>query len=500
MTDTTAAAPLQASLLPMLNDDTLVSPVYDRGALRPSIVHIGVGGFHRAHLATYVDELCAQGHTDWSIVGCGVLAGDSAMADALQSQDHLYTLITRGATTTDVQVIGSITDYILATPDPRPMIDRIAHEDTQIVSLTVTEGGYPINDVTGDYLAESRNAGPTSAFGILAAALEQRRASHGKPVTIMSCDNIMTNGSVTRTATLGEAAAFGAPLIEWIESSVSFPNSMVDRITPATADTDREWLQENHQISDRWPVVTEPFRQWVVEDNFAGDRLPLEQLDVIVTDDVEPYEFMKLRLLNAGHSCLAYLAALDGIETVDAAMADPAILQFVRTFLDVESKPVLPPVAGIDVDAYNETLIERFSNPKIGDQISRLCLDGSAKFPKFLLPTVRAQIANNGPLGLAALALAAWCQYLNAVDDHGQPIQLAPDPNLEQAQHYAQLSVSEPAAFLDFETVFGTDIRESASFQSAFSTALLRLRETGVGSAIQTALNEVENLGNGTPN
>lgn len=494
MTDISAAPPLSATLLTSLNQAVTV-PAYDRSTLIPSIVHIGVGGFHRAHLATYVDELAAAGHQDWAIVGCGVLPGDSAMLNALQPQDMLYTLVTRGADTTEVQVIGSLIDYIHAHPDASAAIAKIADAQTQIVSLTVTEGGYPVDDLTGEYQSDSPNAGPASAFGIIAAALDQRRQSSGAPITIMSCDNIMTNGHVTQTATLGEAARYGQELIDWIASSVSFPNSMVDRITPATADSDREWLSNTRGIEDRWPVVTEPFRQWVVEDNFAGARLPLEELDVIVTDDVEPYEFMKLRLLNAGHSCLAYLAALDGIETVDGAMSEPAISRYVRTFLDRESKPVLPPVAGIDVDAYNDTLIERFSNPSIGDQISRLCLDGSAKFPKFLMPTVRAQIEANGPVALSALALAGWCQYLVGTTDHGQPIEPSPDPLLDQAIAYAKQSVQDPVAFLNFEAVFDQQVRESVSFRSSFVDALQRLRDGGIRSAISQAIDEVETLG-----
>jgi len=281
--------------------------------------------------------------------------------------------------------------------------------------LTITEGGYPIGDVAGDFDADSPNAGPAGAFAMIAAGLDARRSQHGAPITVLSCDNIMSNGNVTRTATLGAAASLGNELLDWIGAAVSFPNSMVDRITPQTADTDREWLAATHNIEDRWPVVTEPFRQWVIEDKFAGARPPLEELDdnVIITDDVEPYEFMKLRLLNAGHSCLAYLAALDGIVTVDAAMAEPAISRYLDAFLHREAKPVLPDVKGIDIDNYIASLVERFANPQIGDQISRLCLDGSAKFPKFLLPTLRAQVAADGPVALSALALAGWCDYLN---------------------------------------------------------------------------------------
>ena len=494
MTDTTAAQALGTALLPTIAP-TIPVPQYDRSALRPSIVHLGVGGFHRAHLATYVEELCAAGNTDWAIVGAGVLAGDAVMEAALEPQDTLYTLIMRGAEETSVQVIGSIVDYVLAAVDPQPLIDRIAHPDTQIVSLTVTEGGYPIDDITGEYLASSPNTGPGTAFGIIAAGLEQRRATHGKPISILSCDNIMGNGHAARTATIGEADVFGPALIDWINASVSFPNSMVDRITPATSDSDRTWLASAYGFEDRWPVVTEPFRQWVVEDNFAGERPPLEDLDIIITDDVEPYEFMKLRLLNASHSCLAYLSALAGIETVDEAMAQPFIARYVRAFLDDESKPVLPPVAGIDIDAYNDSLIERFSNPAIGDQISRLCLDGSAKFPKFLMPTVRAQVEAGGPVALSSLALAGWCQYLLGVDGNGDAINLAADPNLAEAVAHAERSVDDPAAFLEFTPVFGADLADSEAFRTTFVAALQQIRTVGVRSAITHALNESENRG-----
>jgi len=476
---------LQASALPF---DGVNGPKYDRSGLRPSIVHIGVGGFHRAHLATYVDELCAAGNTDWAIVGSGVMAGDVAMLEALEAQDHLYTLVTRDAAKTDVQIIGSIIDYVFAAEDVSELIRHIAAPTTQIVSLTVTEGGYPVDDLSGDYLPDSPNAGPSSAFGIIAAALNKRRVDNGAPLTIMSCDNIMTNGAVTKAATLGEASRFGSELVEWMSTSVAFPNSMVDRITPATADTDRSWLESEHHLVDRWPVVTEPFRQWVIEDHFAGDRLPLEELDVIITDDVEPYEFMKLRLLNAGHSCLAYLAALDGIETVDAAMANTSIRDYLNAFLHQEAKIVLPEVKGIDIDAYIASLIERFSNPAIGDQISRLCLDGTAKFPKFLMPTVLAQVEGDGPVALSALALAGWCQYLGGTDDHGAPIERSPDPMLDEAIAHASRSESDPSAFLDFAAVFPASVQSSPRFQAAFADSLSTLRSSGMASAIKSAM------------
>jgi mannitol 2-dehydrogenase len=468
---------------------SVVVPTYDREALQPSIVHIGVGGFHRAHLATFVDELCAIGATDWSIVGAGVLPSDQRMAEVLRAQDHLYSLVTRGPDQVDVRIIGSIIDYLHAAAAPLPLVESIAAPTTEVVSLTVTEGGYPVDDVDGEYLADSANAAPGSAFGLLASALDRRRTTGAAGLTVLSCDNVIGNGNVARTSTLGAAATIDPDLPAWIDRNVTFPNSMVDRITPATTDDDRRWLAQNHGIIDGWPVATEPFRQWVVEDTFAGRRMPFEHLDVLTTSDVEPYELMKLRLLNAGHSCLAYLAALDGFETVDAAVAAPHLRSFLQAFLRSEAQPVLPAIVGISVDSYIDSLLERFSNPSIGDQISRLCLDGTAKFPKFLLPTVRGQLAAGGRLELAALALAAWCEYL------GRPSEtLASDPRLEEAQAHAARSVAEPASFLSFTDVFGDDLVTADRFVDAFVGALRHLRERGVRSAIEYALAEGPHL------
>ena len=483
--------PLSASTLASLNESVAV-PLYDRASLRRSIVHIGVGGFHRAHLATYVHELCSRGHRDWAIVGSGVLASDQAIAAALSAQDHLYCLITRAADQTSVEVIGGIVDYRLAFPDQDPLVRQIASPDTQIVSLTITEGGYPVDDSTGLYQPDSPMAGPGSAFAAIAAGLQIRRQAGTGPLTVLSCDNVVSNGEVARQSLIGEAARIDPSLAEWISASIAFPNSMVDRITPATSDADREWLREHRQIDDRWPVVTEPFRQWVVEDDFAGDRPPLEELDIIVTSDVEPYELAKLRLLNAGHSSVAYLAALGDIEYVHHAMADPLLRQFMTVLLQTEAKPVLPPADGIEPDAYIQLLVDRFSNPQIRDQIARLCLDGSAKFPKFLLPTIQAQLAADGPITLSALALAGWCEYLNGTTSSGKPIELASDPLLAEAVGRAEASRSDPSAFLDFPAVFPAEIAGHPRFVAAFDRHLRLMRTRGVPSAIESALADPE--------
>lgn len=451
-------------------------PSYDRAALKKSIVHIGVGGFHRAHLATYIDDLAERGNTDWAIVGAGVMPADHAIAGVLQRQDHLYTLVSRGAAHTDVKLIGSIVDFVHVADNPEQLVELIADPTTQIVSMTITEGGYPVNDTTGEFMPTSSL--PGGAFDILVAGLEARQAADGGPLTVMSCDNIMTNGHVTRTATLGEAASRSDELPGWIDRNVSFPNSMVDRITPATSADDIEWLRGEIGIADEWPVVAEPFRQWVIEDAFAGKRLPLEDIDVIITDDIEPYELTKLRLLNAGHSCLAYLAALDGFERVDEAMADPMLREFVLQLLHLEAKPTLPEAAGIDLDHYIASLIERFSNPGVGDQISRLCLDGSAKFPKFLIPTIRTQLTTGGPVERSAMALAGWCQYLATTE---QP---SSDPQLERAVALATRSLTEPSAFLGFSEVFGSDLLTSDVFAHAFVVALSAIRTDGIQSAV----------------
>lgn len=465
-------------------DGRVAVPDYDRGSLSRSIVHIGVGGFHRAHLATYVDELARQGHTDWGIVGAGVLPDDAAMADALAAQDGLYTLVVRGADGHHARVIGSILQYVHAHPDLEPLVACIAAPATQIVSLTVTEGGYPVDDETGEFDPDSPNAASDSAFAAIVAGLRRRRDDDLGPITVLSCDNVIGNGDVARTSTVGMASTHDPDLVPWLEQHVTFPNSMVDRITPVTTDEDRQWLAREFGVEDRWPVMTEPFRQWVVEDEVAARRPPFEQLDVIVTDDVEPYELFKLRLLNAGHSSLAYLARVVEIELVHEVMAEDHFEAFLTRFLDEEAGPTVPTTPGIDLEDYKASLVERFSNPAIGDQVQRLCIGGSSKFPKFLLPTVRRNLDGGGPIALSALALAGWCRYLQGTAESGADIEFAADPRLEEARRHAKASQDDPEAFLAFEAVFGDDLPADSRFVEAFTEALVSLRTRGVRSTV----------------
>ncbi len=462
-------------------------PGYSRDALQRSITHIGVGGFHRSHFAQYIHRVCALGYSNWGIVGVGVLEGDRLMAEALRNQDCLYTLVTRDSEETTTTVIGSIVDYIHAYPDPQPLIDQISAPETQILSLTLTESGYPVDLATGTYQSH-QDKKAVNAFDIVTAGLKQRSTEGNGPLTILSFDNILGNGDVTRTATLGAAQP---DLKNWINKNVTFPNSMVDRITVQTTDLDREWLRAEHGLLDAWPVKAEPFSQWVVEDNFGGDRLPLEELDVIVTDDVHPYEQMKLRLLNASHSSMAYIAALESINFVDKAMAQPWISSYLANFLRHEATPSLDQVKAVDLDDYCARLISRFENPQIGDQITRLCIDGSAKFRTFLLDTIRFNLEHNGPICHAVMALAAWCEYLSdGIRRHGFDASdhLAHDANMSQILQRADKSLDEPLLFLNDNDTFEDYFTSNARFCEQFVDSVKAIREFGVHQAVVNML------------
>ncbi|HUG95012.1 MAG TPA: mannitol dehydrogenase family protein [Pleomorphomonadaceae bacterium] len=470
-------------------DRRITIPGYDRAALGGGIVHIGVGGFHRAHQAVYLDDLFNQGLAEWSITGAGVLPADVAMAEALARQDHLYTLVTRDTHGTNVRVIGSIVDYLLATPGLEPLVARLAQPETRIVSLTITEGGYPVDEATGAFLTPPQDALPP-AFVALARALKARRDAGLGGFTVLSCDNIMGNGDTTRTATLGVCAMVEPGLEEWVGRNVSFPNGMVDRITPQTAQADRDFLATEYGLSDRWPVVAETFIQWVIENDFPFGRPPFEDAGVLLTHDVRPYETLKLRILNAGHSTTTYMAALVGHVYIHEIMADPLLARYMQRFHDEEVTPSLPPVPGIDVEDYKRVVAERFANPEVRDQVARVCLDGTSKFPKFLIPTIESQLDKGGTVRLSALALAGWCQYLLGKDEQGRDIVLSADPRLDLATRYADASRSDPGAFLGMKEVFGDRLPSDPVFRPAFTAALTSIREGGVHATLERWLGE----------
>jgi mannitol 2-dehydrogenase len=444
-------------------------PAYDRSHLLPRIAHVGVGGFHRAHLALYVHELASAG-CDWGIVGLGLLDKDAEMAAALGAQDHLYTLIEKGNGEPSAAVIGSIIGFVHA-PDGHDadIAELVASPTTSILSLTVTEAGYT------EPSAEQLAAGPRPTFDRVAAALAVRRERGAGPLTILSCDNLPGNGDAAGQATLAAAARVDPSLPAWVQESCSFPNSMVDRITPVTSAADREWLLTAHGIGDRWPVVAEPFRQWVMEDDFAGGRPQWEDVGALFTDRIHDWELYKLRFLNAGHSCMAYLSALSGIKFVHEAMATPAVRTFLEDLLHREAMPTLVEIPGHPREQYVASVLERFANPGVHDQIARLCIDGSAKFPDFLVPTVARQLELDGPIERSATALAGWARYLAVVDPADQSF----DSSADVARRHAAEAVADPVAFLDFDAVFPPAVRTSERFQAAFSAAYRRIAEDG---------------------
>jgi mannitol 2-dehydrogenase len=444
-------------------------PGYDRGRLEPRIVHVGVGGFHRAHLAVYVHELASMGGA-WGIVGLGLLDRDAEMGAALRSQDYLYTLIEKGRGEPAAEVIGSIVSFVHAPPARESAVaELVAAPATAIVSLTITEAGYA--EPSPAQLA----AGPPPTFDRLATALALRRERAGGPLSVLSCDNLPGNGDAARRATLSAAARVDARLPAWVERNCTFPNAMVDRITPVTADADRQWLRDHMGIDDRWPVVAEPFRQWVVEDEFAGGRPPWEDVGVLFTDRIHDWELYKLRLLNAGHSCIAYLSALAGIAFVHEAMAVPAIRRFLEDLLHSEAMPTLVEIPGHPREQYIATVLDRFGNPGVRDQIARVCIDGSAKFPAFLIPTIERQLEAGGPIRRATTALAGWARYLGVVDED----ELAFDSSAEEARRHGAAALSDPLAFLEFGAVFPAALRGSERFRAAFSRSYREIAASG---------------------
>ncbi len=472
-------------------------PAYALSDTRQGIAHIGVGGFHRAHQAYYTDALMNTGEAlDWAICGVGLRAEDRRARDDLNEQDYLFTLFELGDTDdTEVRVIGAIRDMLLAEDGAQTLIDKLASPDIRIVSLTITEGGYCIDDSTGEFMADlpqiqhdlAHPDSPTTVFGFLCAALAQRRAAGTPAFTLMSCDNLPHNGAVTRKALLAFAALRDADLRDWIERNVSFPNAMVDRITPMTSTAHRLQLADKHAVDDAWPVVCEPFVQWVLEDKFVNGRPAWEKVGVQFTDDVTPYEEMKIKLLNGSHLALTYLGFLKGYRFVHETMNDPLFVRYMRAYMDLDVTPQLSPVPGINLTDYKDTLVQRFSNQAIADQLERVCSDGSSKFPKFTLPTINRLIADGRETKQAALVVAAWALYLKGVDENGDTYSI-PDPRAAFCQALVADDVLITQRLLAVEEIFGTAIPHSAEFVAAFEWCCNSLRDVGVTRTLERVL------------
>ena len=441
-----------------LGEGAVPGPGYDRTQVVPGVVHFGVGGFHRAHQAMYHDRLLNAGKGfEYGICGVGVMPQDRAMKDALEAQDHLYTLVVKHADGTyEPRVIGSIVDYLFAPDDPQRVVEQMAAETTSIVSLTVTEGGYEPGNIVFRHILD---------------ALALRKERGLAPFTVMSCDNLPGNGDRTRQVCLqlgGEGAVEG----------VAFPNAMVDRITPQTTDDDRREVKERFGIDDAWPVVCEPFTQWVLEDHFTLGRPPYEDVGAQLVPEVEPYELMKLRLLNASHQALCYFAYLDGYRLVHEAAQDPLYRTFLRGYMDHEGTPTLGPVPGVDLEDYKATLIERFSNPEVRDTVARLCAESSDRIPKWLLPVIRHNLAHDGEIGRSAAVVASWARYAEGTDEQGEPIEVV-DQLKDRVTANAQ-----NGSFIEDRDLFG-DLADNHRFRAAYQEALDSLHEHGARRTLE---------------
>jgi mannitol 2-dehydrogenase len=474
-------------------DGAVQKPRYDRRQVAIGIVHFGVGGFHRAHQAMYVDALMNLGKAlDWGICGVGTMSVDERMRDVMSAQDGLYTLVLKHSDgTLEPRVVGSIVDYLYAPDDPEAVINRLADPLTRIVSMTITEGGYNIDHVTGEFDANNPlvqedlqpGAVPQSVFGLVVEGLARRKARGIRPFTVMSCDNIQGNGHVARRVFTAFARLRDPELADWIEREVRFPSSMVDRITPATTDADRALVAEQLHIADGWPVVCEPFTQWVLEDEFVDGRPPFEDVGVQIVDSVEPYELMKLRLLNASHQALCYPGYLVGYRLVHEVCQDPLFRDFLMRYMDDEGTPTLPPVPGIDLVEYKHSLLERFSNAYVRDTVARLCAESSDRIPKFLLPVIREQLEHGGEITRSTAVVALWARYDEGVDEQGEPIEVV-DQLRDRLMAAARRQRVDPTAFIDDHGVFG-DLAKDERFRSAYLASLAMIHEHGARALLE---------------
>jgi mannitol 2-dehydrogenase len=466
-------------------------PRYDRARLTPGIVHIGLGNFHRAHMAVYLDDLFALGEdTDWAILGAGVRPHDAHTRKALKAQDCLSTVIELDPEGKTARRVGAMIDFIEVDPANTALIAAMCRPEIRIVSLTITEGGYFIAPASGrfdptdpDMIGDARNPDrPATAFGAIVAALKRRRDAGTSPFTVLSCDNLPGNGDAASAATIGLARLSDPDLADWISAHVAFPNAMVDRIAPATGARERAMAATFGLADDPVPVTCEPFRQWVVEDRFPSGRPALEKVGVTFTDRVHAFETMKLRILNGGHAIIAYPGGIRGIEHVHEAMADRTIAAFLDKVQADEILPVVPPVPGLELSEYKRQVIQRFSNPEIADTVRRLCFDGSNRQPKFIIPSIRDALARGIMPGGLVLASAMWCRYCHGVDERGQII--APnDPDWEELTAMARQARHDPARWIGMRAIYG-DLADNQAFATAFAEALELIWDQGVDIAM----------------
>ncbi len=484
---------LSDSTLCELPDD-IERPSYDRSALTPGIVHIGLGNFHRGHQAWYLHRLMQQGLAqDWAIIGAGVRGGDEAQRKRLAAQDYLTTLIELDPAGRSAEVVGSMIGFVPVQEDNGPLIDRMADPAIRIVSLTVTEGGYYIDPATKRFDATHTDiqhdathpGSPRTAFGAMIAALKRRRDTGTVPFTLQSCDNLQGNGAILRQTVVSLARLSDPDLADWIDVNCSFPNSMVDCIVPATGPKELD-LARSFGIDDAAPVTHENFRQWVIEDDFCAGRPDWDKAGATFSDDVHAYEAMKIRILNGGHQLISDPGEILSIEHISGCMAHPLIRPFFRKVADQEIAPHVDPVPGMTPADYIDLIDRRFSNPEIVDTVRRVAFDGSSRHTGFLLPVLREALAAEGWIDGLALSQALWARMCEGTREDGSVIK-PNDPFWDRLTAAAKAARQDPQAWLNQHDIYG-DLSHNARFGESFARWLGVIWSDGTEAALQAYL------------
>jgi fructuronate reductase len=457
----------------------VIRPVYDRAQTRIGVVHFGPGAFHRAHQAFYLDRMLAS---DPGLAVSAVSLRSDAVRAALSPQDGLYSLTEREAEPT-IRVIGAIKEALTAPADPEAIFTRLADPAVRIVSATVTEKGYcltpggDLDTAHPDVAHDLTEAGaPRTMVGWLMEGLSRRRAAGAPGLAALSCDNLSGNGARFRRAVLQFAEAHGtADLARWIDGEVSFPDSMVDSITPATDEALRADAARRLGVTDAWPIQRERFVQWVVGPGLGADAATFADAGVTLTGDVAAFERAKLRLLNGAHSTLAYVGLRLGHATVAQAMADARLAAFVETLMRRDITASLAPAAGLDLDAYIGEILARFHNPAIVHQLSQIAWDGSQKLPFRLLETLAEALAAGRPVDRLVVGVAAWMVFVRTQARAGAAIT---DPLADQLVEIGLACAGEPAdveRFLALSAIFPRALAAAPAFRAALSQAYARL-------------------------
>jgi len=470
-------------------------PAYDRSQVRTGVVHLGIGAFHRAHQAVVFDDALNAGDLRWGVLGASLRSPD--VRNQLAPQDGLYTLVIEDGAARSMRIIGAVQDVLVATGDPAALVEAMASPDVHIVTLTVTEKGYYLDPASGTLKLDDPSvaadladlSAPVTAPGFVTAALRLRRDRGLPPFTVISCDNLPHNGARIRSAVLEMAGRIDPDLRDWIAAEGAFPQTMIDRIVPATTPDDIAALTAELGFADHGMVRTEPFTQWIIENRFAGERPDFGGFGVQLTDAVGPWEDAKLRLLNGAHSALAYLGALAGFDHVHEAVAVPALRAFVERLWD-EAGTTLNPPPGLGIAAYRAELMARFSNAALRHRTRQIAMDGSQKLPQRLLATAQARLAAGQSIPALALAVAAWMRWQEGRTESGEAVPVEDPLAAETARRLAAASddAARVAALLDLEAVFPRALSDDPAFRRAVTRAFLDLRRLGaVGAAAAPA-------------